>query len=161
VKTSLIQRTSIVILALGLNGLTGCTKEMGAALGSAAGSIGSSYLPVAAIPVGGAVEMMGEQVGGLVGEQIARYLDEAERKQAEKAALDALNSRTTGAGSTQTWTSKTNSGVSGGSTIVAEDKANDGRVCRTQRNFINVRGKDIEQTDRLCRDPKSGAWIQA
>lgn len=160
-KISLIQRISIVIAILALNILSGCTKEMGAALGSAAGSIGSSYLPGAAVPVGGAVEMMGGHFGGLVGERIAQYLDDAEKKQAEKAALDALNSQSTGAGSTQTWSSKTNSGVTGGSTIVAEDKSNDGRVCRTQRNFINVRGKDIEQTDRLCRDPKSGAWAQA
>lgn len=158
---SLTQRIFILIAVAALNLLSGCTKEMGAALGSAAGSIGSSYLPVAAVPVGSAVEMMGGHIGGLVGERIAQYLDEAERKQAEKAALDALNSQTTGAGSTQTWTSKTNNGVSGGSTIVAEDKSNDGRICRTQRNFINVRGKDIEQTDRLCRDPKSGAWVQA
>lgn len=156
-----IARISIVTSVLITGLLGGCTKEMGAALGSAAGSIGSSYLPVAAVPVGGAVEMMGGHLGGLVGERIAQYLDDAERKQAEKAALDALNSQTTGSGSTQTWTSKTNSGISGGSTIVAEDKSTDGRVCRTQRNFINVRGKDIEQTDRLCRDPKSGAWVQA
>ena len=160
-KIYLIQRLSMIIGIFALSLLSGCTKEMGAALGSAAGSIGSSYLPVAAIPVGSAVEMMGGQIGGLVGERIAQYLDAAEKKQAEKAALDALNSQTTGAKSTQTWTSKTNNGVSGGSTIVAEDQSTDGRVCRTQRNFINVRGKDIEQTDRLCRDPKSGAWVQA
>jgi len=134
---------------------------MGAALGSAAGVIGSSYLPAGAVPVGSAVQVMGNQIGGLVGEQIAQYLDAAERKQAEKAALDSLNNQSTGRGSTQSWTSKTNNGVSGGSTIIAEENANDGRVCRTQRNFINIRGKDIEETDRLCRDPQSGAWIKA
>ncbi|MEY4684443.1 MAG: hypothetical protein RLZ25_902 [Pseudomonadota bacterium] len=156
-----IQRISITTSVIALCFFGGCTKEMGAALGSAAGSIGTSYLPAAAVPVGDAVEMMSGQIGGLVGDRIAQFLDAAEKKQAEKAALDALNSQTTGDGSTRTWASKTNSGISGGSTIVAEDKSQDGRVCRTQRNFINVRGKDIEQTDRLCRDPNSGAWVQA
>ena len=160
-KFPTIQKVLTTFFLLGLGLLGGCNKEMGAALGSAAGSIGSSYLPVGAVPVGGAVQMMGNQIGGLVGEQIAQYLDAAERKQAEKAALDSLNSKSTGSGSTQSWTSKTNSGVSGGSTIVSEENAHDGRVCRTQRNFINVRGKDIEETDRLCRDPQSGAWIKA
>ncbi|NBS16519.1 MAG: hypothetical protein EBT06_05710 [Gammaproteobacteria bacterium] len=150
--------TSSFVLSLVLLG--GCNKEMGAALGSAAGVIGSSYLPAGAVPVGSAVQVMGNQIGGLVGEQIAQYLDAAERKQAEKAALDSLNSKSTGSGSTQSWTSRTNNGISGGSTIIAQDNASDGRVCRIQRNFINVRGKDIEETDRLCRDPQSGAWIK-
>ena len=136
----------------------GCNKEMGAQLGQLAGNVGGSYLSRTGIPGTGSISDVTGSMGGLVGEEIAQYLDARERQQAEAAAREAVNSNAVGAGSTRTWSSQTNPGVSGGSTVIAQNSGADGRECRTQRNYVNVKGKDVEQTETLCRDPKTGVW---
>ncbi|WP_139559609.1 hypothetical protein [Methylotetracoccus oryzae] len=137
---------------------TGCTKEMGNQLGQFAGNVGGSYLSQTGIPGTQSVGDLTTNIGGLIGEEIAKYLDERERLQAEAAAREAINSNKVGPGSTRTWSSQSNPGVSGGSTVIAQSSGADGRECRTQRNFVNVKGKDVEQTETLCRDPKTGTW---
>jgi hypothetical protein len=42
--------------------------------------------------------------------------------------------------------------------VIGQSTAPDGRECRTQRNYVNIKGKDVEQTEVLCRDPKTGVW---
>lgn len=136
----------------------GCNKELGGKLGQLAGNVGGSYLSRTGVPGIGSISDVTTTMGGLVGEEIATYLDAGERRQAEAAARDAINSNAVGAGSTRTWNSQTNPGVSGGSTVIARTAGADGEECRTQRNFVNVKGKDVEQTETLCRDPKTGVW---
>ena len=137
---------------------SGCNKELGGQLGQIAGNIGGSYLSRTGIPGTESISDVTSNMGGLIGEEIARYLDARERQQAEAAARQAINSNAVGPGSTRTWSSQTNPGVSGGSTVIAQSTGADGRECRTQRNFVNVKGKDVEQTETLCRDPKTGVW---
>lgn len=145
-------------LVLATAGLPGCNKTVGSKLGSTLGQVGDSYLSQAGLSSNGALSDMTTEVGGILGENIQKYLDASERKQAEAAARSAIESGAVGNNSTRTWKSQTNSGVSGGSTVLAKSVDASGRECRTQRNFVNVKGKDVEQTETLCRDPKTGTW---
>jgi surface antigen len=138
--------------------MTGCNKDLGNQLGQVAGNVGGSYLSQTGIPGTQSIGDLTTNIGGLIGEEIAKYLDERERVQAEAAAREAINSNKVGPDSTRTWSSQSNTGVSGGSTVIARNNGSDGRECRTQRNFVNVKGKDVEQTETLCRDPKTGTW---
>jgi surface antigen len=149
---------TIAVIAVTGMLVTGCNKELGGQLGQLAGNVGGSYLSRTGIPGTESISDVTTTVGSLVGEEIAKYLDERERLQAETAARDAINSNAVGPGSTRTWSSQTNPGVSGGSTVIAQNTAANGRECRTQRNFVNVKGKDVEQTETLCRGPKTGVW---
>jgi surface antigen len=150
-----------IMLAVAVTALSagGCDKTVGGKLGATLGQIGGSYVSRAGIPDNGVVAAMTEQMGGIIGEEIAKYLNPEERKQAEGAAESSINSDVVGPKSTRTWSSQTNPDVSGGSTVLASKVGADGRECRTQRNYVNVKGKDVEQTETLCRDPKSGAWV--
>lgn len=140
---------------------SGCDKTAGGKLGAAIGQIGGSYLSRAGVPDTGLIADVSEQMGGYIGEEIAKYLTAEERRQAEDAARSSIESKTVGPQSTRTWSSQTNPDVSGGSTVIAQKVGADGRECRTQRNYVNVKGKDVEQTETLCRDPKSGTWVVA
>lgn len=147
-----------ILLALSGTIATGCNKVVGSQVGSALGTVGDSYLSKAGLSSNGALSSMTTEVGGILGAEIEKYLDAAERKQAEAAANASIESGTIGAKSTRTWKSQTNSDVSGGSTVLTKTVGADGRECRTQRNYVNVKGKDVEQTETLCRDPQTGAW---
>lgn len=144
------------VLAGGL--LAGCTEDLGKQIGTAVGDVGGSLLARADVPYSGTIGGMSTVVGALIGAEIARYLNAQERVQAETAARESLSSGTVGSSSTRTWVSKTNPEVSGGSTVIARKVNADGRECRVQRNFANVKGKDVEQSETLCRDPNTGAW---
>ena len=149
----------IASIAAALGTLTAaCTPEIGGQVGSALGTVGGSYITRSGIAGSSQLSGLATVVGTLIGSEIAKHLNKQERAQAEQAARESLGSETVGSGSTRTWTSTTNPEVSGGSTIVAERKGVDGKTCRNQRNFVNVKGKDVEQNETLCRDPSTGAW---
>ncbi len=157
-NNAFVSRSIFVALVCLAPLLGACNKAVGGKFGTALGRVGESALNKAGFQTSGAIQEMTAEMGGLVGEEITAYLNDAERKQATSAAADSLNSNTVGPGSTRTWTSQTNSGVAGGSTVIAQSAGADGRECRTQRNFVNVKGKDVEQTETLCRDPRTGVW---
>lgn len=154
-----IKRLLVALLSVATTLAGGCNKVAGGKLGSAIGQVGDSYLSRTGIPAAGAIGNVATEVGGILGEEIGKYLDPAERRQAETAAQASIGSGAVGPGSTRTWKSQTNTDVSGGSTVIAQNVGTDGRECRTQRNYVNVKGKDVEQTETLCRDPASGAWV--
>lgn len=159
--TRLHLRTGFLLAAAATGGvglLSGCNKAVGGKLGSALGRVGDSYLHQAGVPVDIGLEGVTTEMGGIVGEKIGQYLDASERRQAEAAARDSVGSGEVGPKSTRTWKSQTHSDVSGGSTVVGQTVGADGRECRTQRNYVNIKGKDVEQTETLCRDPRTGAW---
>lgn len=147
-----------IVLMFGAALASGCNKVVGGKLGSALGQVGDSYLAKAGLPASSGLGDVTTEMGGILGEKIGQYLDASERKQAEAAAQNSIGSGAVGPGSTRTWKSQTNSDVSGGSTVLSQNTGTDGRECRTQRNYVNVKGKDVEQTETLCRDPKTGAW---
>ncbi len=145
----------VVLVCIG----SGCNSTIGGQFGTAAGRMADQYLYKAGVPMGGSITALTTTIGASLGDEINSYLTESERQRATAAARASLNSNSVGQNSTRTWSSS-NSGTSGGSTVIDQQVASDGKQCRTQRNFINVGGKDVTSTATLCRDPNTGVWAK-
>ncbi len=107
----------------------------------------------------------GVVVGGLIGSQIAKSLDERDRQAAARATQDALNTpmpanaaENGGQGATIAWDSDHNPGVRGRTTIVNTGYDTAGRECRAARQIAYVGGREIEDQVNYCRDQNSGVW---
>lgn len=58
------------------------------------------------------------------------------------------------------WNSDAHQGVSGSSSVVGVSKTDDGRECRRVQEVAYIRGDEVKQTTRYCKD-NSGRWAQA
>lgn len=58
------------------------------------------------------------------------------------------------------WRSDHNQGVRGNSSVVAVSQNADGRECRSVQEVAYVKGEEVKQTTRYCKDA-SGRWAQA
>jgi outer membrane lipoprotein SlyB len=140
--------------------MAGCTSTNSAALGS---SLGRLTGQVVGSKVGGSTgTLVGQQLGAvsgaLIGSAIAQYLNEEEQKQASMTVKKALDSDSVGPKSTQTWKSVTTQGTSGGTTVTSQTISPDGIVCKKADSYAKVKGKDVNEPETYCKDPKTGTW---
>lgn len=94
---------------------------------------------------------------------IACKLDPEEQKQAAEATLAATRGEGDAAevavGSTAEWTSGTREGVSGKSTVVARNDADEGGLqCIMVSDVIIVRGEETRADKRMCRKPPAARY---
>lgn len=90
---------------------------------------------------------------------IACKLDPAEQVQAAAATEQVTRGETVGASAN--WTSETRSGVSGGSTVVAQSDEGGGRRCMNVTDFIIVDGEETRVTKRMCKEPGQPRYVLA
>lgn len=94
---------------------------------------------------------------------IACRLDPEEQKQAAEATLQATRSDDpeldAQVGSSASWTSATREDVSGSSTVVARNDADQaGLQCITVTDVIIIKGEETTANKRMCRPPGSARY---
>ena len=97
---------------------------------------------------------------------IACRLDPKEQEQAAEATVEATRGadETTApeVGQMATWTSNTREDVSGTSTVVASEDANDdGLQCITVTDVVIVEGEETRADKRMCRRPPAARYAIA
>lgn len=125
---------------------------LGSIAGSAAGRASSMFNFV---PIAGLTDQLTAA--------IACKLDPEEQKQAAEATLVATRGEGDAAevavGATSEWTSGTREGVSGKSTVVARNDADEGgRQCIMVSDVIIVRGEETKADKRMCRKPPAARY---
>ncbi|MDD5273159.1 MAG: glycine zipper 2TM domain-containing protein [Methylovulum sp.] len=163
-----VNKARVVFLAVPvlLAGLNGCANNgtAGSQLGTLVGAGGGAYLGSTLGKKLGGTEgqiiggLVGGAVGGMIGQKIGQWLDPEEKKQASIATQRALDSEVVGSQSTTTWTSPTNPGNAGGTTITQQTQSPSAGVCKVAKSFATVKGKDVQVTETYCRDPQTGTW---
>ena len=95
---------------------------------------------------------MGSVGSALINTNVRSFLSDAiacalTGKEAEKAAASTNTALNQGVGGSTTWNSDERKGVTGTTTVIAENKGTAGRTCRTARTIIIVDGeeKSVEQ----------------
>lgn len=95
---------------------------------------------------------MGSVGSVLINSNVRTFLSDAiacalTGKEAEKAAASTNTALNQGVGGSSTWNSDERKGVTGTTTVIAENKGKAGRTCRTARTIIIVDGeeKSVEQ----------------
>jgi surface antigen len=86
---------------------------------------------------------------------IACKLDEKEQKQAAAATTEAVRG---GVGSSASWKSETRPGVTGTSTVLAQNKRADGASCMTVSDVIIVNGEETTVPKTMCRAPGASGY---
>lgn len=137
--------------------LTGCegagTKQtggtiVGAGLGALAGSqIGGGRGQLAAVAIG-------TLAGALLGSEVGKSLDRADRAAVERTSNTALENNRTG--QQATW-SNPDSGASGTVTPVKTYQTAQGQYCREYQQTVSVGGKTESAYGTACRQP-DGSW---
>lgn len=121
---------------------------IGAGLGGLAGSqIGSGTGQLAATGAG-------VLLGGLLGREVGKSLDKADRLYAERTANQSLESAPTG--QTSNWVNP-DSGHSGTFTPTNTYETAQGQPCREYETTVNIDGKTEIVRGTACRDP-DGRW---
>ncbi len=112
-------------------------KKRGGMFGSIAGGLANAALGRAGIPtsVGG----VSIPVGSLLSDAIISKLNCKEQVQAATATNEATRG---GVGTSAGWTSDTRPGVSGTSTVTAQNARSDGASCMTVTDVIIVNGEE-------------------
>ncbi len=104
--------------------------------------------------VGQAVAMaVGGVAGGLAGRSIGRDLDDADRRQAQRAAFTAAN---TGTGDRIVWSSDENPGIGGYAVPASATEADDGELCKNVRSVYVLDGEEQSEMSRFCY--RNGRW---
>jgi surface antigen len=121
---------------------------VGAGLGGLAGSqIGGGTGKLVAVGAG-------VLLGGLLGSEVGRSLDKADKLYAERNAQTTLE--TAPSGRTSSW-SNPDSGHSGSITPVKTYETAQGEYCREYQQTVTIGGKTEEAYGTACRQP-DGSW---
>jgi hypothetical protein len=131
-------------------------KKRGGLFGSVAGTIAGTALGRAGVPTG--VAGIGLPVSSLITAGIARLLDCKEQVQAANATEEAVRG---GVGTTSSWESETRPGVSGSSTVVAQNAAAGGGSCMTVNDVVIVGGEETTVAKTMCRAPGASGYTLA
>jgi len=131
-------------------------KKSGGMFGAIAGGIANSALGVAGVPTG--IGLLSLPVGSLLTDAILRKLDCKEQVQAATATDNAVRG---GVGTTSSWESETRAGVSGSSTVVAQNSAVSGGSCMQVNDVVIVNGEETTVSKRMCRAPGASGYTLA
>jgi hypothetical protein len=111
-------------------------------VGGTAGSVATLALPAASY----------------LGEELLRMLDCKEQQQAATATDQAIRG---GVGTEISWKSESRPGVSGKSTVTAEEKLADGGQCLTVNDVVIVDGEETMVPKRMCRARGASGFAKA
>jgi hypothetical protein len=131
-------------------------KKSGGMFGAIAGGIAGSALGGWGAPA--AVGLLALPVGSLLTDAILKKLDCKEQVQAATATDTAVRG---GVGTTSTWESETRPGVSGSSTVVAQNSASGGGSCMDVNDVVIVNGEETTVSKRMCRAPGASGYTLA
>jgi surface antigen len=154
--------------------LSGCAEgpsnqTLGTVAGGATGAVvgnvvGGALGGTTARIIGTAV---GAIAGAMIGGEIARRLDEGDRKQASQATEQALEepspppaAKPTAASRPVKWRSTRNPDVGGSSTVTGTRRTGAGGECRTVSEVAYIRGEEVRQDSTYCREPGSSGWAR-
>lgn len=127
----------------------GSNKTVGMVAGAAVGAVAGSAV------VGGTVAtIVGALAGAYVGGEIAKSLDDRDRRAMEKSTQTALN--TGPAGKTSRW-SNPESGSSGSVTPQPAYRNADGRLCREYQETVQAKGQTQTGYRTACQEA-DGSW---
>jgi surface antigen len=130
-------------------GMPGTKATVGGLGGAAAGG-----LLAAAAGGGGAGIAAGVILGGLVGGAIGDRMDAADRREAQQAAVRALE--TAPSGTSVAWKNP-DSGHSGAVTPTRTYQNASGQYCREYQQSITINGQQNRAYGTACRQP-DGSW---
>jgi hypothetical protein len=131
-------------------------KKRGGMFGAIAGGIANAALGRAGVPT--SVAGVSIPVGSLLSDAIISQLNCKEQVQAATATNEATRG---GVGSSAGWTSDTRPGVSGSSTVVAQNARSDGASCMTVTDVIIVNGEETRAPKTMCRTPGASGYTLA
>ena len=131
-------------------------KKGGGFMKSIAGQVAGSALGRAGVPTG--VMGVSLPVTSLLTDAILSRLDCKEQVQAATATNEAVRG---GVGTTADWQSETRPGVSGSSTVVAQNARADGSSCMTVSDVIIVNGEETTVPKTMCRRPGASGYVLA
>ena len=131
-------------------------KKKSGMFGAIAGGIAGSALGGWGAPA--AVGLLAYPVGSLLTDAIIKKLDCKEQVQAATATDNAVRG---GVGTTETWQSETRPGVSGSSTVVAQNSAAGGGSCMQVNDVVIVNGEETTVSKRMCRAPGASGYTLA
>jgi surface antigen len=148
-----VKKTCIVGILIALT-LTGCeTTGPKTAVGGLGGAAAGGLLG-AALGGGSTGIAAGAILGGLVGGAIGNQLDAADRRAADRAAYQALETAPTGTGST--WRNP-DSGHYGTVTPTRTYQTAEGTYCREYQQTVTIGGEQHQSYGTACRQP-DGQW---
>ena len=142
----------VVCLAL----LTGCSAGSKEKIGMAAGALVGAAVVIAtgnADNAGAAAVGVGAFIGAAIGSIVGGVLDEADRKAATAAMVNAAAKPV---GQRTDWLSNENPGVYGYAQSVTPPKSEQSGLCREVKNVFWVDGKEQSETAKLCLT--GGRW---
>jgi hypothetical protein len=122
-------------------------------LKSVVGQVANSALGAAGVPSG--VAGVYVPVGSLLSSAIIDRLDCREQVQAATATTTAVRG---GVGTTSSWQSESRDGVSGSSTVLAQNNRSDGTSCMTVNDVIIVNGEEVTAAKTMCRAPGANGY---
>jgi hypothetical protein len=128
----------------------------GGLLGSIAGGLANRALGRAGVP--SSVAGVSIPVTSLLSDAIIRQLNCKEQVQAATATTEATRG---GVGTSAGWTSDTRPGVSGSSTVTAQNARSDGTSCMTVTDVIIVNGEETTAPKTMCRAPGASGYTLA
>jgi surface antigen len=148
----------MILIALPMSGCSG-TQESGASghtktLIGGLGGAAAGGLIAGALHGGTAGIIGGILAGGLIGGAIGDRMDAADRRDAEKAAQQALEKEPSG--TAVAWHNP-DSGHSGTVTPVRTFQNSSGQYCREYRQSVDIGGKEQQAYGTACRQP-DGSW---
>ncbi len=145
-----------LILPAAIVGCESVNQAVGSATGGTIGGAAGAYVGREVGGEHGAVigAAAGAALGSLIGGEIGRQLDEQDRQLASAATAQALEG---GVGSTSTWESENNPGVSGGTEIVSRSQNASGAQCSLANERAVIRGREVTQKQEYCKG--SEGWI--
>lgn len=130
-------------------------KRRRSILGGVIGGLADSALGRAGVP--GSVAGIGIPVGSLLSDAIIDLLDCREQRQAADATTEAVRG---GVGTTATWESESRAGVSGSSSVTAEERLADGSHCMTVTDVVIVDGEETTAPKTMCRQPGASGYVR-
>ena len=123
---------------------------------SVAGNLAGRGLGALGVPSGiGGISL---PVSSLITDAIVRKLNCKEQVQAATATNEATRG---GVGASSAWTSETRQGVSGTSTVVAQNNRSDGASCMTVNDVVIVSGEETTVSKTMCRAPGASGYTLA
>ncbi|MBI1778681.1 MAG: glycine zipper 2TM domain-containing protein [Proteobacteria bacterium] len=149
-KTRIVA-VAAVALALAACQDAGTKQTVGGLGGAAAGGLLGSQFGHGSGKL--AMTGLGVLVGALIGSEVGKSMDEADRQRAEQARLRAQSSPI---GEKIVWSNPTN-GHSGSYVATREGTSTAGAYCREFQQTITVGGKTEQGFGTACRQP-DGTW---
>ena len=152
-----ISATSLVLAAAVALGGCQTNQQTGGLFGAGGGALFGGLLGNAighdqtSTLIGAGLGAIG---GYFVGSEIGRQLDQADQRRAAQATQQVLVSHKSGA--SRTWRNSS-TGVRGSSTVVAVEPKSSGGECRTVREVAYIKGEEVQQESRYCRN-SGGQW---